>query len=387
MTYLRVLRISIHAPRVGRDRRSGQSSPAWCNFNPRAPCGARHRTFSRQGRRKHISIHAPRVGRDARSNRRTGQGRHFNPRAPCGARQDAQHVFRHIRPISIHAPRVGRDRDSVSSCVSVSRFQSTRPVWGATSVRPPIHLRPRDFNPRAPCGARLMDAGQTTSYIDISIHAPRVGRDAKYAKKASRDIEFQSTRPVWGATARLQDADVDAKFQSTRPVWGATYTYLTYARGRSISIHAPRVGRDSTLSLLVFVRSRFQSTRPVWGATRRCRTWSGTATNFNPRAPCGARRYYNGALLAVEIFQSTRPVWGATVSCRRRKPQLLFQSTRPVWGATTWPPHFPASAPHFNPRAPCGARPCCVRRSWTWWRFQSTRPVWGATMAAVWWRL
>ena len=33
-------------------------------------------------------------------------------------------------------------------------------------------------------------------------------------------------------------------FQSTRPVWGATYTYLTYARGRSISIHAPRVGRD-----------------------------------------------------------------------------------------------------------------------------------------------
>ena len=26
-------------------------------------------------------------------------------------------------------------------------------------------------------------------------------------------------------------------------------------------------------------------------------------------------------------------------------------------GATTWPPHFPASVPHFNPRTPCGVRP------------------------------
>ena len=33
--------ISIHAPRAGRDFDYGDFIPLGCNFNPRAPCGAR----------------------------------------------------------------------------------------------------------------------------------------------------------------------------------------------------------------------------------------------------------------------------------------------------------------------------------------------------------
>ena len=189
---------------------------------------------------------------------------------------------------------------------------------------------------------------------------------------------FQSTRPVWGATVRIGLVDVDGTFQSTRPVWGATWHKVERALLSDVSIHAPRVGRDTGFQFLQAVSGvsihaprvgrdhlraefmiwypLFQSTRPVWGATehnlmdieqvvvsihaprvgrdRKRPAARSTKGCFNPRAPCGAR---HDALCHVEessAFQSTRPVWGAT-SPRRSHPCVQwFQSTRPVWGAT-----------------------------------------------------
>ena len=37
---------------------------------------------------------------------------------------------------------------------------------------------------------------------------------------------------------------------------------------------------------------------------------------------------------------------------------------------------------NFNPRPPCGGRPCPARRRKRRWEFQSTPPVWGATLLA-----
>ena len=108
----------------------------------------------------------------------------------------------HDWAISIHAPRVGRDPRLVTAAQQQSAFQSTRPVWGATSpsllnVRPfqisihaprvgrdetASHRQPShtDFNPRAPCGARRHWQAIARSNRCISIHAPRVGRDSKF---------------------------------------------------------------------------------------------------------------------------------------------------------------------------------------------------------------
>ncbi len=162
---------------------------------------------------------------------------------------------------------MGRDPPSGLSCVVLSRFQSTRPVWGAT-------------------GAYALNILTD----EISIHAPRVGRDA-VSCLAGQSIEiFQSTRPVWGATERTTTwPPRRSRFQSTRPVWGATTIYQNHTRKRvfqstrpvwgatindiiliglgKISIHAPRVGRDRRL------------TAP----------WRPPGY-FNPRAPCGARQ-------------------------------------------------------------------------------------------------
>ena len=138
--------------------------------------------------------------------------------ATAGAAQQAAGT-----PISIHAPRVGRDTMTLCSHELLLRFQSTRPVWGAT------------------------EPGGRTAHADaISIHAPRVGRDIFKISAKICTGRFQSTRPVWGATTTVTASTRPSwKFQSTRPVWGATRPVPAAGSAHRISIHAPRVGRDS----------------------------------------------------------------------------------------------------------------------------------------------
>ena len=303
-----------------------------------------------------ISIHAPRVGRDLREK---AEARF------CG--------------ISIHAPRVGRDCTPSLKTLPIIRFQSTRPVWGATALAGEIDeysqfqsTRPvwgatgsrrcsqswlLYFNPRAPCGARRDGRRHIFHPVRISIHAPRVGRDCDRDDVSAAGKIFQSTRPVWGATSNPR----------------ASAFFI------AISIHAPRVGRDYVVS-----------------AGRR------QTGDFNPRAPCGARLWLRLRLWEQHLFQSTRPVWGATtrlmrISCRTfnfnprapcgarlrqgraRSTLRQFQSTRPVWGATVIPADRAQNPINFNPRAPCGARLTAGTTDALCAKFQSTRPVWGAT--------
>ncbi len=145
--------VSIHAPRAGRDRNARAAAAGQQGFNPRAPCGAR----LTWGPSSTVC-------------------RCFNPRAPCGAR---------------HYSKVWEK--------PLSKFQSTRPVRGATGRASCNDCSPSSFNPRAPCGAR------------------RHG-----SNKQLRLTKFQSTRPVRGATP-----EVKAKYMET-----------------PVSIHAPRAGRD-----------------------------------------------------------------------------------------------------------------------------------------------
>ena len=81
----------------------------------------------------------------------------------------------------------------------------------------------------------------------ISIHAPRMGSDHRASEPEKPVSKFQSTLPAWGATelaAELSEADV---FQSTLPAWGATKNETVTCLLQKISIHAPRMGSDSTV--------------------------------------------------------------------------------------------------------------------------------------------
>ena len=123
--------------------------------------------------------------------------------------------------------------------------------------------------------------------------------------------QFQSTRPVWGATG-LRRAPNDQRGVSIHaPRVGRDLILPRMASNWMVSIHAPRVGRDDEATMDKFMLEMFQSTRPVWGATfasQMLQTPVGvsihaprvgrdfhykstiiTLAGFNPRAPCGAR--------------------------------------------------------------------------------------------------
>ena len=86
---------------------------------------------------------------------------------------------------------------------SDEQFQSTRPARGATVGQGGIPSPSLYFNPRAPRGARRIDNVAQQPPHDISIHAPREGRDAEPKAQGCVMQPFQSTRPARGATAKV----------------------------------------------------------------------------------------------------------------------------------------------------------------------------------------
>ena len=100
--------------------------------------------------------------------------------------------------ISIHAPPVGSDRCCRMRDTTTSQFQSTLPLWGATSP---------------PKGARVKTLFQST--------LPLWGATFVRALPCPGWL-FQSTLPLWGATCDSSTPLSSDVFQSTLPLWGAT---------------------------------------------------------------------------------------------------------------------------------------------------------------------
>ena len=149
-----MVRISIHAPRVGGD--------------PKGP--------RRYGGRGRISIHAPRVGGDANFRECRRQNVLFQSTPP---------VWGATIPASVR-------------CFCDLRFQSTPPVWGATRDLGDGHVPVTYFNPRPPCGGRPTSAPAQEPEINISIHAPRVGGDSRWGPCIPPTRHFNPRPPCGG---------------------------------------------------------------------------------------------------------------------------------------------------------------------------------------------
>ena len=193
-------RVSIHAPRAGRDACMCCFFACSVCFNPRAPCGARH------GCSFVFTCHGS-----------------FNPRAPCGARHrfitsaSSNHMFQSTRPVrgatvvaagyrpqgkfqSTRPVRGATGFTSRSRYLTV--FQSTRPVRSATRSSWDGETHISCFNPRAPCGARQRRRTLSRGFPSFNPRAPcgaRRWRTSHIARKSW----FQSTRPVRGATYNI----------------------------------------------------------------------------------------------------------------------------------------------------------------------------------------
>ena len=124
------------------------------------------------------------------------------------------------------------------------------------------------FNPRSPHGERRKQADRKEQLHEFQSTLPAWGATKMYLHVIPENA-FQSTLPAWGATmgddcrrvslqyfnprsphgerrTTLESNIANSIFQSTLPAWGATLQNPINLSTYAISIHAPRMGSDST---------------------------------------------------------------------------------------------------------------------------------------------
>ena len=184
---------------------------------------------------------------------------------------------------------MGRDVDDGVGVEASLKFQSTRPVWGATMIAK-ISTLFLPISIHAPRVGRDRARRRCDHAADISIHAPRVGRDVIDNRcRTAEDISIHAPR-VGRDQSHRRIRHNDLTFQSTRPVWGATDVIPAAAAATAISIHAPRVGRDDRFFQILRAGGDISIHAPRVGRDAHARSRRIPCVNFNPRAPCGARR-------------------------------------------------------------------------------------------------
>ena len=257
----------------------------------------------------------------------------FQPTRPLrGATFQAHPVFAQDDQISTHAPLAGRDTSSPSHSrrrmnfnprapcgarltghrlkITVRVFQPTRPLRGATGRGDGGTATTQNFNPRAPCGAR--PAPSVTGAINILYFNPRApcGARPHLAHRPKFSVGFQPTRPLRGATAQPGKKRADRHISTHAPLAGRDVGKIYKDLVSQISTHAPLAGRDGE-RVAVYAPAQISTHAPLAGR--------------DAHRPRGDRR--------SEI--STH----APLAGRDQRSTLLFVVLY-----------------YFNPRAPCGAR-------------------------------
>ena len=108
-----------------------------------------------------------------------------------------------------------------------------------------MRTKTRNFNPRAPCGARPTGTKQAKDLFEISTHAPLAGRDSRSWSNASLLAGFQPTRPLRGATVfGAVVLRMLIHFNPRAPCGARRAGYQQDPLEVKISTHAPLAGRD-----------------------------------------------------------------------------------------------------------------------------------------------
>ncbi len=169
---------------------------------------------------------------------------------------------RHIASVSIRAPRVGSDRFLTKHQKEIKMFQSALPVWGATQMACDGMKPISSFQSALPVWGAT---GNMTFFTNFSVSFnPRSPCGERLLMSAERDvmIAFQSALPVWGATRKEYQRLVD----------------------RGVSIRAPRVGSDSVRRLPHGRNGSFNPRSPC-GERRRRRSLTLRRSQVSIRAP------------------------------------------------------------------------------------------------------
>ena len=190
--------------------------------------------------------------------------------------------------------------------------------------------------------------------LSISIHALRVEGDAKGAKKKGWENDFNPRPPCGGRRLRSSDSMRAWIFQSTPSVWRATAVTSWRPPKSSISIHALRVEGD------LHTQGDFSSARisihalRVEGDGHLGGVGLSLDISIHALRVEGDRRPARGARLQRISIHALR-VEGDRQVRRRRAGDPHF-NPRPPCGGRRWRTGRSDPPLHFNPRPPCGGR-------------------------------
>ena len=184
-----------------------------------------------------------------------------------------------------------------------------------------------------------MDDCGNVAYCPISTHVPRAGDDERQFVIDRLNIAFQPTSPVRETTIPLDDIKKAIAFQPTSPVRETTCVCPTC--GQDLPKFQPTSPVRETTSCLAqdIDASRNFNPRPPCGRRRYPLSHPIRAADFNPRPPCGRRPTMSSTILGITAISTHVPRAGddRRSSPSFRRPQT-FQPTTPV-RETTMPGH------------------------------------------------
>ena len=212
----------------------------------------------------------------------------------------------------------------------------------------------------------------------VSTHAPLAGSDNIRFQPLYIASMFQPTLPLRGATTAATDPVKPTVFQPTLPLRGATRYQPAYAglipgfnprspcgeRHRSapartgrlpVSTHAPLAGSD--IRYYRYAGEVLVSTHaPLAGSDPRRRISRRRPASFNPRSPCGERRWTRQRARGSLSRFNPRSPCGERPGDSRLSPMAHSFNPRSPCGERRFAHRCRYTGMGFNPRSPCGER-------------------------------
>ena len=161
-------------------------------FNPRSPCGERHKHYhSPQG---HLfSTHAPLAGSDYRWSHGARPLVLFLPTLP-------HELVHFVRPVSTHALLAGSDGLLALGVGEAAPVSTHAPLAGSDWATNTQQFKPACFNPRSPCGEGCRRRCATGCSSSFNPRSP-CGERRSCTSGMIWDGQFQPTLPLRGATS------------------------------------------------------------------------------------------------------------------------------------------------------------------------------------------
>ena len=226
---------------------------------------------------------------------------------------------------------------------------------------------------------------RATRFLSEDIPAPRVSiralpaeGDASTTRSPTFPRRFNPRPPCGGRLMLALGGQVGVLFQSAPSLRRATFGLALRVDGSAVSIRAlPAEGDDAIL--LDWGYSACFNPRPPCGGRHGARAPNWRSPRFNPRPPCGGRPGPTSLARCAKRFQSAPslrratagthrffPSWRVSIRAlpaegdlklRRRLPVTSrFQSAPSLRRATRCRSRSFCRRPCFNPRPPCGGR-------------------------------